>query len=457
MMSVNAPDILTRFFLQQVRKLLHEDRGVLQRTDIAPVERLPNLRELAAYAPAGKSVLSRTVVIKLNGGLGTSMGLETTKSLLKAKDGYTFLDIAFRQVEYLRRRYRCRLPLVLMNSFYTEAETAQALRQKKAFMAAQAPIPIAFTQHRVPKLNSQDYLPAQCPNRPECEWCPPGHGDLYLALTTSGLLDVFLDSDIEYAFVSNSDNLGAVLDVALLGFLAAREVPFVMEVTRRTPADRKGGHLARLQDGRLALREIAQCPEDEIDDFMDVDRYRFFNTNNIWLNLRMARACLDRAGGFFDLPLIVNRKPVNPSDASSPAVLQLECAMGAAIQVFPGAQAIEVPRERFSPVKTTEDLLALWSDAYVLLPSGQVVLHSDRHGVPVIIQLDRKFYGTYGDFEARFFSGPPSLRKCAKLVVSGDIRFGADITCCNEVVCENTKTEPVQIPSGSCLEGSLSF
>lgn len=449
--------MLIHFFLQQVRKLIHEDRGILRGQDIKPVEKLPAIGEIADYASAGVAALPRAVVIKLNGGLGTSMGLETTKSLLKAKNGCSFLDLAFRQVEYLRRRYRCRIPLILMNSFYTQAETAAALEQKRPFIAEQAPIPISFSQHRVPKLRAEDYLPVQYPQAPDCEWCPPGHGDLYLALRTSGLLDLLLDSDIEYAFVSNSDNLGAVLDVSLLGYMATQHIPFILEVTQRTEADRKGGHLAVLRDGRLALREIAQCPPDEIDDFMDTQRYRFFNTNNLWVNLRILSEHLDRAGGFFDLPLIVNRKLVNPGDSASPSILQLECAMGAAIQVFPGARAVLVPRERFSPVKTTDDLLALWSDAYVVQPNGQVVLHPERHGRPVLVQLDKSFYGAYGDFSARFSKGAPALLECTRLTVEGDLRFGANVKCRGEVYCKNIRGQQADVPDGICLEGRITF
>lgn len=449
-----APDILQRFFLQQVRKLLHENRGLLSRRDIQPVEKLPEFEEIQSYQDRGVRALPRVLVIKLNGGLGTSMGLETTKSLLPAKNGFTFLDIAFKQITHVRRRYRLSIPLVLMNSFYTDKETADALKRKQAVIVEQQPIPISFCQHRVPKLWADSYLPADYPALPQFEWCPPGHGDLYLALKTSGMLDIVLDSGIEYAFVSNSDNLGATLNLALLGFFAERNYPFLMEVTRRTDADRKGGHLARLKDGRLALREMAQCPEDEMADFMDVERYRFFNTNNLWINLRMLDAMLEQFGGFFDLPLIVNRKPINPSDPTSPTVVQLECAMGAAIQVFPNAQAIVVPRERFSPVKTTDDLLALWSDAYVLLPNGQVVLHEDRQGIPVVVQLDRQFFGNYDNFTQRFPQGAPSLRKCSRFIVKGNVIFGAKVVCRGEVCCHNPQQEPMHIPDGAVLAGT---
>src|SRR5438105_1204399 len=83
----------------------------------------------------------------------------------------------------------------------------------------------------------------------ELEWCPPGHGDIYTALVTSGMLDALLDAGYEHAFVSNSDNLGAVLDPRILAWFAAERIPFLMEVADRTEADRKGGHIAQRPGG----------------------------------------------------------------------------------------------------------------------------------------------------------------------------------------------------------------
>ncbi len=105
--------------------------------------------------------------------------------------------------------------------------------------------------------------PAYWPESPAKEWNPPGHGDLYAAISTSGTLDQLLEGGYEYAFVSNSDNLGAVLDTEILGYFAEERLPFLMEVAHRTRADRKGGHLAQLENGQLILRELAQCPPDE--------------------------------------------------------------------------------------------------------------------------------------------------------------------------------------------------
>ncbi len=154
-----------------------------------------------------------------------------------------------------------------------------------------------------------------------------------------------------------------------------------MEVTDRTEADRKGGHLAqRREDGRLVLRETAQTPEEDLEALQDINRHRYVNTNNLWVDLRALDAAMRERDGVLGLPMIRNEKTVDPSDKSSPAVYQIETAMGAAIEVFEGARALRVPRTRFAPVKTTDDLLALRSDAYELTDDARVVLAGERDG-----------------------------------------------------------------------------
>ena len=72
--------------------------------------------------------------------------------------------------------------------------------------------------------------PAVYAENPSMEWCPPGHGDIYPSLLGSGMMDRLLEQGIKFAFVSNSDNLGATLDLKLLEFFSSSGKPFVMEV-----------------------------------------------------------------------------------------------------------------------------------------------------------------------------------------------------------------------------------
>jgi UTP--glucose-1-phosphate uridylyltransferase len=292
-------------------------------------------------------------------------------------------------------------------------------------------------------------MPVEWPDDRSLEWCPPGHGDLYTALLSSGMLDRLLAAGYRYAFMSNSDNLGAVLDPRILAWVAREEIPFAMEVTARTEADRKGGHIAHLADGRYVLRETAQTPEEDLAALQDLSRHRYANTNNLWIDLQALQRVMAERDGVLGLPLIVNRKTVDPGDKSTPAVYQLETAMGAAVGVFDGARPVRVPRTRFSPVKTTEDLLALRSDAYVLTEDAGVKLAPARDGTPPVVDLDADHYKLLRDFDARFPQGAPSLVACERIAVEGDVEFGRGVVVRGSVRIEG----PRRVEDGEVLEG----
>lgn len=452
MEGAGLPAAAVETFLLHLRRLAGGEQGTLSARDIEPVDALPDAETLDRHAPAGRAAMERTVVVKLNGGLGTSMGLERAKSLLEVRDGLSFLDLIARQVLALRREVGCKIPLLLMNSFRTEDDSIAAL-ELHAGLRVEG-LPLSFVQHKVPKVLADALAPAEHAEDPELAWCPPGHGDLYTALLTSGVLERLLDRGLEWAFVSNADNLGAVLDPALLGYMAELELPFMMEAADRTPADRKGGHLCHLADGRLALRESAQCPPDEKDQFQDVERYRYFNTNNLWLHLPALQDLLEEHDGVLPLDTIVNRKTLDPRDPSSPEVIQLETAMGAALSLFDGAAAVRVPRRRFSPVKTTDDLLGVRSDAYELTDDGRIVLAAERDAPPSI-SLDRRFYTLIDDFERRFAAGVPSLLRCEALEVEGDVTFPPGVRVEGRATLR--ASEPSTLPPGAVVTGEVAL
>jgi len=423
------------------------ETGLLSEPDLEPVEELPRLAELETDPRAAHDALAATAVVKLNGGLGTSMGMDKAKSLLAVRPGLSFLDIIAEQILALRAEFGVRLPVVFMNSFRTSEDTLKALAAHPGLEIEG--LPLEFLQNREPKLRSDDLTPVSWPADPALEWCPPGHGDIYTALDGSGLLRSLIDQGYRHLFVSNADNLGARPDPRLAAWFAASESPFAAEFCRRTAADRKGGHLARRRsDGQLVLRESAQTrPEDE-DAFGDIDRHKFFNTNNLWLDLNALDAVLQANDGVLGLPIIRNVKTVDPADPSSPEVIQIETAMGAAIGVFEGAGAIEVDRSRFLPVKATSDLLVLRSDAYELAEGAQVRLAPERTAAP-LVDLDKP-YKLVNDFDARFPYGPPSLVRSDQLTVKGDWTFGRDVLVVG-VAAVSAEGSPGAIADGSVL------
>jgi UTP--glucose-1-phosphate uridylyltransferase len=427
MRADGVADTAIDVFAHYYRELEAGATGMLPEADIEPVADLPRADDLPDPPDGGKDALGRTVMIKLNGGLGTSMGMTRAKSLLEVKDGLTFLDIVVRQTQQLG------VPLALMNSFATSEDTKRFLRERYPDADVRE-----FLQNKEPKLLVDDLVPADWPADPELEWAPPGHGDIYVALQASGMLRSLLDDGYEAAFVSNSDNLGAVLDPKLAAAFLDSGAPFLMEVVPRTKADRKGGHLARRrEDGRLVLRETAQTPEEDREALQDVGRHRYGNTNNLWVNLVALDRVLRERSGVLGLPMIVNRKTVDPSDESSPEVFQLETAMGAAIEVFEGAEAIEVSRTRFAPVKTTNDLLVLRSDFYALTEDVHVVPADGREPGSIFVDLDPDHYKLLRDFDARFPAGPPSLVRASRFVVRGDVTFGPDVAVEGETELES--------------------
>jgi UTP--glucose-1-phosphate uridylyltransferase len=437
------PEIAIDTFAHYEERLRSGEQGTLPEAELEPLTDVPSADDL----PAGDgTALERVVVLKLNGGLGTSMGMTKAKSLLEVKDGHSFLDVIARQVLHLRERHGARIPLLLMNSFATRDDSLAALERYPELRVEG--LPLDFVQGKVPKLLTDGFEPVSWEADPALEWAPPGHGDVFTSLATTGILSTLLERGYEYLFLSNSDNLGAVLEPRILDWFASEEMPFLSEVVDRTEGDRKGGHLARRGGGGgLVLRETAQVPEEDQEAFEDVARHRFFNANNIWVSLRALERTLEERNGVLGLPMIVNRKTVDPSDPSSPDVVQLETAMGAAIAVFEGAGAVHVPRARFTPVKKTSDLLVVRSDAYELAGDWTVRLVA-QGDAPPHVELSDEFKLLH-DFEERFPGGPPSLRAAERLEVEGDVRFGAGVIVRGRVRVEG----PAAVPEGAVLEG----
>jgi len=425
-------------FKYTFEKLVSGANLMIGEKDIEPVDSLPTYESLSAE---NKELLKETVMLKLNGGLGTGMGLDKAKSLLELKSGNTFLDFIAQQLTKMRSEAG-NVAFMLMNSFSTSADTLEFLK-KYPDLASVEGLPLEFQQNKAPKVMKDDLTPAAWAADSSMEWCPPGHGDLYPAMVGSGTLDMLLAKGYKYMFVSNSDNLGATMDLKLLTWFVDSGMPFAMECAERTDADKKGGHLAKTKDGQMLLREAAQCPDEDEKEFQNVGKYKFFNTNNLWVNLPALKKAMDaQPTGVLPLPVIKNGKTVDPTKdgkdgrETSPKVLQLETAMGSAIECFPGAGAILIPRTRFAPVKTTNDMLALMSDAYEVTPDFRMILKAECDGIPPNIKLD----GTYKFVPALrelVKNGPPSLIKCKKLTIEGKMTLAAGVTFVGEVKVVN--------------------
>ncbi|KAI8972750.1 UTP--glucose-1-phosphate uridylyltransferase-domain-containing protein [Pilobolus umbonatus] len=389
------------------------------------------------------SDLTKLAVLKLNGGLGTTMGCVGPKSAIEVRDNMTFLDLSVRQIEYLNKNHKVDVPFILMNSFNTDEETKRIV-QKYANHNVKI---MTFNQSKHPRINKESLLPvARSPNSSIENWYPPGHGDLYESLFSTGLLDELLGQQKEYLFVSNIDNLGATVDINILNHMVKTGSEFIMEVTDKTKADIKGGTLIDY-DGQVRLLEIAQVPEEHIEDFKSVKKFKIFNTNNLWINLKaIKRLMMDQS---LTLDIIINNKTTD----SGEKVIQLETAAGAAIKHFRNAHGINVPRTRFLPVKSTSDLFLVTSNLYSLI-HGELVINPQRmfNTVP-LVKLGKDFEKVQ-DFLRRFKTIPHIL-ELDHLTVTGDVTFGSNVEFRGTVIIVANHGDRIDIPSGSVFENKV--
>ena len=269
MRSAGLSDAAVKGFQKAYRKVQGGADELIRESSIETVNEVKKFEDLdVANAKELESIINESVVIKLNGGLGTSMGLNTTKSLLEVREGLAFLDVIAKQVMHIRQEHHNDLKFLLMNSFSTTDETRDFLLK---YPELGKPAEIELLQNRIPKIDANTFEAVNYEESRDLEWCPPGHGDVYASLLGTNVLDELVNSGVRYAFISNSDNLGATFDFNLLSEFKNSDASFMMEVTRRTGADKKGGHLAKdSQSGNLLLREVAQCPDEDLEDLQKV-------------------------------------------------------------------------------------------------------------------------------------------------------------------------------------------
>jgi len=405
--------------------------------------------DMVSACPKGqeKAFLDKLVVIKLNGGLGTSMGCTGPKSMISVRSGLNFLDLTVQQIEHLNKTYETNVPLVLMNSFNTEEDTKKILRK---YNNCQVDIKM-FNQHRFPRINKETLLPVATkdPYTPKDGWYPPGHGDFYGALYDSGLIEEFKKQGKEIIFLSNIDNLGATVDMNILAHMSTNpDNEYCMEVTDKTRADVKGGTLIDYE-GKARLLEIAQVPKEHVDEFKSVSKFKIFNTNNLWMRLdAVDRLC--KNGKIEDMEIIINEKSLS----NGTNVIQLETASGAAIKNFDNAIGVNVPRSRFLPVKKTSDLMLVMSNLYEL-KSGSLVMSSKRQfKTTPLVKLGDEHFKKVAKYLSRFKTIPDML-EADHLTVSGDVSFGKDVSLKGTVIIIANHGDRIDIPSGAVLENKI--
>uniref|UniRef100_A0A2C9K5C7 UTP--glucose-1-phosphate uridylyltransferase n=1 Tax=Biomphalaria glabrata TaxID=6526 RepID=A0A2C9K5C7_BIOGL len=376
-----------------------------EKLKLLPPEAIKKYNELSSPSPQDtKNLLNNLVVIKLNGGLGTSMGCTGPKSAIQVRNELTFLDMNVQQIEHLNKTYGVDVPLVLMNSFNTDEDTQKILRKYSQIKVSI----FTFNQSRYPRINRDTLMPV-----------PRSFGE------------DSIEGDILNFLVNSPQS----------------EAPeFVMEVTDKTRADVKGGTLIEYE-GKLRLLEYAQVPSDHVDEFKSVSKFKIFNTNNLWISLDAIKRNVEEET--LHMEIIVNPKTLD----NGMNVIQLETAVGAAIKSFDRAVGINVPRSRFLPVKTTSDLLIVMSNLYAMR-TGSLEMSPKRSfpSVP-LVKLGHQF-SKVKDFLNRFAS-IPDLLELDHLTVAGDVNFGKNVSLRGTVIIIANHGEKIDIPMGSILENKI--
>jgi len=414
-------------------------------------EMIQDMSALPKPAPESiKELLGKLAVVKLNGGLGTTMGCTGPKSMVEAHDGMTFLDLIVEQLKEVNRAYGVDVPLVLLCSFNTYWETLKVLpKYSKSGVRV-----FTYLQSTHPRFDEATLLPvAEKLYAHDDEWYPPGHVEVFPYLVSSGVYDTLAKEGKEYIFVSNVDNLGAIVDLSILNHMVSQKLDFAVEVTPKTMLDVKGGTLID-QNGQLRLLELAQVPREHIPDFESIRKFSIFNTNNMWVRMAAMKEIVDSGRIYTDLDLIVNRKPFGKGRT----VVQLEIASAASVSFFKRSVGICVPRTRFLPVKGTSDLFLLQSNLFQFT-NGTAHQNPDRMQHCGTMSLPRARFGpefkTVKDFLSRFPQGVPNIVGLEDLVVSGDVTFGKGVVLRGHVVIVAPPGSKIMIPAGTILENKL--
>jgi UDP-N-acetylglucosamine pyrophosphorylase len=151
MKAERLSDAAIAAFAHSYAELVSGSSGTISESSIHPASSLPDLeKDIRGSIANDTSLLQKTVVLKLNGGLGTSMGLDKAKSLLEVKGGNTFLDLTAKQIITMRKDFKAPVKFMLMNSFNTSKDTLGFLSKYPSVVEDPK---IELMQNKVPKID----------------------------------------------------------------------------------------------------------------------------------------------------------------------------------------------------------------------------------------------------------------------------------------------------------------
>ena len=439
-LSKGAKDKLVAMFTQAFSKASAAD-CMVDWKDVVPLndnEQVPY--ETLKDPENPKALLDQLIVVKLNGGLGTTMGCTGPKSLIECTKGKTFFDLVVDQVKELNAKYGTDVPLVLMHSFNTDDDMKPHVEKVSGLRV------ITFMQNKFPRIYTDTLEPVPTgPDSPLNNWSPPGHADVYHCLRDSGLLDKFLAEGRKFMMISNIDNMGSTVDLKVLNKAVTENRSYMAETVLKTLDDWKGG-MPIMYRGHMKLLETAIVPKEHFNDYTDMNFLNYFHANNLWVNLVTLKKALDE--NTLKIDTMRNYKQFNGRE-----IVQLESACGSAIQSFKDSCAVRVPRRRFMPVKSCNELLLVRADVYIL--DGATFIRNPKRTIADLpsIQLS-KIYQHVKEFEERFPEAP-SMVDLVKLHVDGDVWFGKNITVAGNVEIVIPEGQKLVIPDGTVLKDKV--
>jgi UTP--glucose-1-phosphate uridylyltransferase len=418
METEKTPAWFKDWFKQTYQQFISQPITPLHTNDINDISKsFTTYQSIKTTAPNPANI----AIVKLNGGLGTSMGCTSPKSLIPCQpNGNTFLDTIIKQTQHMPWIKKT----ILLNSFNTHTQTRAHLKKQHPNTIVEHVI-----QHAFPKIdkNTNKPLPTTSPNNLN----PPGHGSVYFDLYHSGILHQCEKENIHTLFISNADNLAATCDPHIATHMQKNNIPFLIELTPKTKNDTKGGTIINYKN-QLTLWEIAQVTPEQQTQFT---QQPVFNTNNIWVHIPTLIKTIE--SNKLTLDLIQNQKTQD-----NKPVIQLEYAMGSAIQSFPNAQALMVPRSRFFPIKKMNDLFLLLSDYCTFKPNGHLHWNTSQE-----IYIDCQDPLNNVDTFLQQITIIPSIKHLDHLEISGNLHINSPIQLSGTIklhVPQNKQFQPTE-------------
>lgn len=216
----------------------------------------------AEAALRGEEVLrgGQLAILIVAGGQGTRLGFDAPKGLfpIGPVSQRTLFQTFADQIQGLQRRYGCKIPLLVMTSPATDAQT-RIYFESNNYLGLDRDQVIVFQQGTLPAVDAQTGK-LLLESKSSLALSPDGHGGTLAALDRSGALKQLRDSGVRYLFYAQVDNpLVPLGDPSLIGHHVMAGSEMTTQVVRKRFAEEKVGNVVHV-DGRVQIIEYSDLP-----------------------------------------------------------------------------------------------------------------------------------------------------------------------------------------------------